>query len=369
MRERMSEAGRNPRLECVLALARAVLSEVARAAAAAVAEVEHGGGGRGAGAMAADGRGCGVTRGTVAGAAVLALACAAAPVSAAEAHKTLDERWRERPVLTNPDEGRYVPMLTNPIFNETPHITTELRPFYLYNQVPSDFLTNGGHINVVGVQSRLALTDRIGLYVSKAGYAWATFDENLPDADGALNVSFGAKYAIVSSPKRSTFLTGGLKYEAPSGDIESGVVELQGGGDGFFNPYLTFGAQAGLRTGFQSSAGFNVAVDGDHDSSAFHYALHVDYELFENLFAIVEGNLLTTVSEGDRTPSEVLGSFEGYDLYNFGNDDSGTVITTGVGARYRLGEHFLLGAGVEVPMPGRQDLVGVRMLFDIVAHL
>jgi hypothetical protein len=302
-------------------------------------------------------------------AAVLATLCAAGPAPAEETHKTLDERWRERPVLTNPDEGRYVPMLTNPFFNETPHITSEVRPFYLYNQVPSDFLTNGGHINVVGVQSRLALTDRIGVYVSKAGYAWATFDETLPDADGSLNVAFGAKYAIISNPKRATFLTGGLRYEVASGDVESGIVELQGGGDGFMNPYLTFGAQAGLRTGLQSSAGFNVALDGDHDSSAFHYALHVDYELFENLFAILEGNLLTTVSEGDRTPSDVLGSFEGYDLFNFGNDDSGTVITTGVGARYRLGSHFMFGAGVEVPMPGRQDLVGVRMLVDVVAHL
>jgi len=283
--------------------------------------------------------------------------------------RTLDQRWHERRILTNPDEGRYVPNLSNPTFNETPHITTEVRPYYLYNNVPSDFLTNGGHINVLGVQARLALTDRIGVFINKSGYAWAQFDEVLPDADGALNIAFGAKYAIISSPQRSTFLTAGLKYEVASGDIESGQIEMQGGGDGFFDPFLTFGAQVGQRTGLQSSAGFNCAVDEDHDSTAFHYALHFDYEFFENLFGIIETSVLTTITEGDRTPSDILGSFEGYDLYNFGNDDSGTVATASVGVRYRMNRHLLMGFGFEHPLPGRQDLVGFRFLFDVVAHL
>jgi hypothetical protein len=167
---------------------------------------------------------------------------------------------------------------------------------------------------------------------------------------------------------RSTIVTGGLRYEFASGDIQSGLIELQGGGDGFLDPFLTFIAQA-RRAGIQSSAGFNCALDGDHDSTGFHYAIHGDYELFQNLFAVVETNLLTTISKGERTPAEILGAFEGYDLFNFGNTDSGTVITAGLGARYRLNDHFVFGAGVEMPMPGRQDIVSFRLLFDLVAHL
>jgi hypothetical protein len=311
-------------------------------------------------------------RACVGAAAVAVLACATISTAAegpADAQKpSIQDRWRSRKFLTNPDEGRYVPVLNGSTLNETPHITTELRQYYLYNEVPSDFLTNGGHINVVGTQGRLAVTDRIGVFVSKAGYAWATFDEILPDADGPLNVAFGAKYLIWSTPKKSTLIAGGLRYEVASGDIASGLIDLQGGGDGFLDPFLTFGAHS-KRAGVQTSMGFNCALDDDHDSTAFHYALHFDYEIFDSLFALVETNLMTTLSEGDRTPSEILGSFEGYDLFNFGNDDSGTVITSGAGARYRLNDHLVFGMGFEVPMPGRQDLVGFRVLFDVVAHL
>ncbi len=31
---------------------------------------------------------------------------------------------------------RYVPTLANPLFNETPYITTEARPLLLYNDIP-----------------------------------------------------------------------------------------------------------------------------------------------------------------------------------------------------------------------------------------
>jgi hypothetical protein len=41
---------------------------------------------------------------------------------------------------------RYVPPLANPLFNETPYITTEIRPIYIHQRVPKDFLTGGGTI-------------------------------------------------------------------------------------------------------------------------------------------------------------------------------------------------------------------------------
>ena len=40
---------------------------------------------------------------------------------------------------------RYVPPLSNPLFNETPHITTELRPIYFHQVIPDDFVSNGGN--------------------------------------------------------------------------------------------------------------------------------------------------------------------------------------------------------------------------------
>lgn len=45
-------------------------------------------------------------------------------------------------------EDRYVPPLSNPIYNETPYITTEASLWYLYQVIPEKSITQGGHINL-----------------------------------------------------------------------------------------------------------------------------------------------------------------------------------------------------------------------------
>ena len=311
----------------------------------------------------------------VLGAAVLAAVLIASSLPAAAESgalswpRSLGEAWHSRRVLTNPDEGRYVPVLSGAVFNETPQITTEIRPYYLYNSIPHGFLSNGGNINVLGLQARLAVTDRIGVFMSRAGYASAGFDETLPEADGATNVAFGAKYAIIANGWQSSNLTGGLRYEAPAGDIKTGQIELQGGGKGFLDPFVSFGMQLGPRAGVETCLGFYSALDADHDTSSFHSSLHGDVELLDGLFGLLELNVLATIANGDRTSSALFGGFEGYDLFNFGNDDSGTVATASLGMRYRFNEHWIVGSGIEAPLPGRRDLVGFRFLLDVVAHL
>src|SRR3546814_5601160 len=65
--------------------------------------------------------------------------------------------------------SRYVPPLTNPVFNETPYITPEVRAIYLYNRLPEDFVTDGGYVNLAALQLRLALTERLGFIATKDG--------------------------------------------------------------------------------------------------------------------------------------------------------------------------------------------------------
>src|SRR5262245_5190246 len=85
----------------------------------------------------------------------------------------------------------YVSPLANPLFNETPYITTELRPIYLHNSLPGKFLTGGGWIDAVAAELRIALTDRLGFIASKDGYVRSNFNGALPDVDGFANISAG----------------------------------------------------------------------------------------------------------------------------------------------------------------------------------
>ena len=302
------------------------------------------------------------------------LSCAGTVSADEAAGDTASERGWVQSMVANAHQGRYVAPITSPFFNEPPENTTELRTIYLLNKIPDDFIAVAGFdtkgwINVVAVQARIAVTDRVGVILTKAGWADVDFSDFLPDDDGALNFTLGLKYQVLAQPENGTYLTVGGRYEAPAGDIESAQLKLQGGGDGFFDTFLSFGSTVGDKIGVETSVGINAAFDNDHDSSAFHASIHADYEVVRGLFGVLEANVLTTIDEGDRTDSSLLGSFEGYDLFNFGSTSSGTVATLGLGARYRMNDHFSVGTAYEFPITGREDIIDFRLTFDFILQL
>ena len=261
--------------------------------------------------------------------------------------------------------SRYVAPLTNPIFNETPYITTEARAFYFHHELPNGFVTGGGNVDLVALQLRLALTERLGFIASKDGYADFDFDAVLPDEDGFANIAFGLKYAIISEPEEETLLTAGLRYEIPINDLETGGIELQGDGSGFLNPFVT-GATTFGDFGIQGSVGANVALEPDKDTSILHYSLHGDYEVLPGLFPLVEFNGFTPIDHGNRLTG-ALGNLDGVDVLNFGSDDRDTTVTIGGGFRYRLNEHFQFGIGAETPITDKDNTIfDYRVYFDAV---
>lgn len=259
---------------------------------------------------------------------------------------------------------RYVAPVSSPIFNETPFITTEARPMWLHQEIPSAFLTGGGDIDVIAVQLRLALTDRLGFIATKDGWADIDFDAGLPDENGLANMAFGLKYAVLSEAESSSLLTAGARYEVPTGNLGTAGINLQGDGDGLIDLFVT-GTTAIGDLGLQASFGSQLAIDGDHDTSFLHYSVHADYGVTDCVFPLLELNGYTPVDEGSRTAV----NFEGFDLVNLGATDSGTIVTIAPGIRVRLHENVDLGAAFEVPLTDREDLMDYRLTTDFVLHL
>ena len=257
---------------------------------------------------------------------------------------------------------RYVPPLANPLLNETPYITTELRAIYFHQEIPGTFVS-AGNIDLVAAEVRVALTDRLGFIASKDGYADIDFDEILEDESGFANISLGFKYAVVSDPAEDLIVTVGVEYEPPSGNLETLGISLQGHGDGLLDIFAT-GAKAFGQLGLQASIGANLAIDPDKDSSMLHYSAHADYEVLPNFFPMVEINGFTTIDESKRT----VGDFEGIDLVNFGSTESGTVVTLAGGFRFRAFDNLIIGAGIESPITSREDIMEYRAYFDAVLH-
>ena len=259
---------------------------------------------------------------------------------------------------------RYVPPLAQPYFNETPYITTEARLVYLYNEIPKGFVTGGGSINIFAAQIRLALTERLGLIATKDGYTILKFDNVLPNSDGFENISLGFKYALFQRPEEEEIISFGIRYEPPTGSLSTGGINLQGKGDGFLDYFLT-GGKSNNKWGIQGSLGIQQALDTDYNSSFFHWHAHIDYEMFKNLFPLIELNGLTAVDDGNRTE---ISDFEGNDAANFGSTSSKHVVSGTAGFRYRFTKNTILGVGYETALTEQKDLLEYRTNLDLTIH-
>lgn len=254
---------------------------------------------------------------------------------------------------------RYIPPVSNPLFNESPLITTEVRPVFLHHDIPKGFLTGGGNVDVAAVQARVAITDRLAIIATKDGYADVHFAGVLPDDNGFANIAAGLKYALVLTDDAA--LTVGLRYEAPLGSLKTAGISLQGHGDGFINVFATAVKQFD-RLQVQASVNANMALDSDADSSPLVGSLHANYAVTDWFYPLVEFNVFSVIDHGARMNVP----FEGFDLVNFGATDGGTVATVAAGARFRIASNVLLGAAYEAPVTSRKDITSWRVYADAV---
>lgn len=262
---------------------------------------------------------------------------------------------------------RYVPPITMPTLNETPFITTEVHPFYVFHNIPSEFVTDGGGVHAFAAQARLAITDRLGFIASTDGYADINFDAALPNSNGFLDLTFGLKYAVISDPAAGEIVTVGARYTAPIGNVNIGGtgIDLNGADNGSIDAFVS-GAKLYEDLQLQGLLGIQAALS-DEGWSYFHAHMHADYELFEGFFPLVEANVIAPIEGGDRLQGATL---TGTDIFDLGASDPETTITLGVGARYHLLDWAQIGAAVSTNMnAGSGNSVhGMRVYTDLVFH-
>jgi len=244
---------------------------------------------------------------------------------------------------------RYIPPVTNPTFAESPMITTELRPIYIHHDIPGSFATAGGEVNVIALQARLALTDRLALIATKDGLASADYGA-LPDDDGILNIAAGLKYAVIDEPEAGHILTVGARYEMPVGNLDAGPFQIQGKGKGFANLFASGVKQWG-NFQVQASGNAHIAIDPDVDSSMLVGSLQVNYAVLEDFllggfYPLVELNVFHYLNDPGRTPLTAAG----FDVLHLGQSDSDTVVSGAVGFRMHITDGFQMGGAVEMPL-------------------
>ncbi len=248
----------------------------------------------------------------------------------------------------------FISPMTNPVFFEDPRTLTEARAIFLRQQVPAGL--GGGAVNLVAVQVRAALTDRLSIIATKDGYATST--SPLID-DGWADVNVGLKYNLHADPTKQRLLSTGFTYELPVGTPRT----LQGNGDGLFHIFMTGGTEFMDYGHWISASGFLMPGNRNEENGMFYWSNHFDYEVFDGWYALTEVNWYNYTSSGDQG---AYAGIEGGDLFNLGATGvtGNNIVTQAVGIKYKRNRNREIGIAYEFPLTSRRGILEDRLTVD-----
>lgn len=249
--------------------------------------------------------------------------------------------------------SKFISPMTNPVYFEDPRTLTEARLIYLRHKVP--LAAGAGNLNVVALQVRAALTERLSIIATKDGFVTST---NALIDDGWADVNVGLKYNLFANAQTQTLLSGGVTFELPVGSTRT----LQGTGDGLFHLYLT-GGQEIAGGHWLSASGFLLPTNVTEESQIWYWSNHFDHELGSTgIYGLVEVNWYHWMRSGKGG----IPGVEGGDLFNFGSTGvAGNDIVTGAfGIKFKPGERSEIGIAWELPLTAREDVLDNRLTVD-----
>lgn len=270
------------------------------------------------------------------------------------------------------DFDHFASPVSSPFLAEDPRSLTEIKPLFIYQNVPSDNpFTKGGSIEYFGVQARLALTERWSIVLTKfGGIAFQPDDKSFSsDESGFAEIWVGPKFTFLRDETHNTAAAVGLNFQIPKGSEKV----FQDTGSLTLAPYFSFAKSFGrLPQGWgnfniMSTSGVAIAID-DERSDYFFSQFHLDFDVAgqHRFYPMVELNWLRYFNQGGKLPL----TFEGGDLINFGstNVEKANIVTLAVGARYKVGgrENVQIGGAFEFPLTDAKDLNDFRVTLDVI---
>lgn len=245
-----------------------------------------------------------------------------------------------------------------PLYFEDPFINSDLRPFFMWHKFPKSSALKGGQLTVYAMQARLALTERLQFFASADGFSHVE-SPILDDDTGANDLAFGLKYALIVDHESDFILSTGLRWRLSNGHdktLNGGVDEL--------SPFVTMYKGVG-KWNFIADVVGRIAMDEHKGNHILSWDAHVDYELFEDFFPLLEVHGLHYLSNGDRLPLDIGGG----DYANIGsNNVAGSTSFWGtIGFRWMIAEHVSWGAAYEFPLqdPQNNDIFEQRAISSL----
>ncbi|WP_235908456.1 hypothetical protein [Roseiconus nitratireducens] len=183
----------------------------------------------------------------------------------------------------------FISPMINFVHFEDPRTLTEIRPIFVNHWVPDNIgsgIPAGGSIQLLALQFRVALTERLSLIGVKDGYIFDSTDNALDTLldDGWAAVTAGLKYNLLRDTRSGTLASVGATYEIPGSDDA-----LQDVGDGEFHLFMTGGKR--LYNGnahWLSAFGVRLPVDDEVQTESIHWSNHFDVRLTDSVYLLTE---------------------------------------------------------------------------------
>lgn len=259
--------------------------------------------------------------------------------------------------------------VSNPILFEDAKVNSEIHPVYMYHILPDTFdfaggkVPLGGQVQVMAVQARYAVNDRLAIIATKDGYIQFQPSHTLGHAYGWADLAAGLKYNLIKNDDAQFLLTPGFTATLPTGNRSV----LQGHGAGVENVFVS--AEKGFnKFHVLGNIGFNIPNNFSADTAQLHYSLQLDYYLHQYFIPFFAANGYTVLTSGSHNILGVPLNTEMYDLINAGSTAASgrTQFTVGGGFRSRLLKNLDIGAAYEAGVIDPVGIFEARITADVV---
>lgn len=245
------------------------------------------------------------------------------------------------------------------VYFEDPFITTDLRVFYVYHEIPDGSVLRGGQVQLVAAQIRVALTERLAFIATKDGYSWV--DSHVTSAgDGWNDFAIGLKYALFSRPDEHFLLSTGMRWEWNNGSRDA----FQGGDSQELSPFVSV-AKGWDKWHFIGAMSGRLPTDHHDANYSLVWNLHMDYALTETFRPLIEVHGIHWLSNADRLPL-------GEDYLDVGSLGAARArgrdfFSAGFGFRWQACDTVSIGVTYEIPLESAdENLQEQRVTFGTV---
>jgi hypothetical protein len=253
-----------------------------------------------------------------------------------------------------PTEGEDIVVhpVTSPYFAEDSFVTTDIRPVFVYHNLPSNLL-GSGQASVTAAQIRIKITDSLQFVAYKDGW----LDVSTPGFGGRgwNDLAAGIKWAFYRNEAAHFQSAVGLGYEFASGDRT--VLQHYDQLRAWFSLNKGFGKlHLGATFNYSWAMGNGTPLLGSSDWLSWHF--HTDYQVCKYFSPLIEVNGYHT-TRGNGAPFSLA------DVADINNNGSPTV-SGAVGVEVRPLKKFALRAAFEFPLTHDRDVYGSRITLSSV---